>query len=158
MTWAGFNSSLVGEDSIKSRAVIGGLPLFPDKTTSVPMVKHAMHEVKDDSPFLSPGQTPVLGMDQLIYAIGKLIQWKWCNTDLGHFILSLSLRLLRGSSQMDLDRLWYRKSSQTDTSVYHCSKYWSKNVFALPLFYFFTGCDTTSSFMGIGKTTAQKLC
>ena len=41
-----------------------------------------MHVVKDDTQFLTPGQTPVLGMDQPIYAIEKLIQWKWCNTDL----------------------------------------------------------------------------
>ena len=81
----------MGEDGIKSRAVIGVLPLFPDKTTYVPMVKHAMHVVKDDTQFLSPGQTSVLGMDQLIYAIGKLIQWKWCNTDLSEdtFVLML---------------------------------------------------------------------
>ena len=81
----------MGEDSVKPRAVIGVLPLFPDKAASVPMVKHAMHIVKDDTQFLSPGQTPVLGMDQPIYAFGKLIQWKSCNTDLSEdtFVLML---------------------------------------------------------------------
>ena len=51
------------------------------------MVKHAMHVVK----FLSPDQTPVIGMDQPMYAIGKLIQWKWCNTDFSEdtFVLML---------------------------------------------------------------------
>ena len=72
----------MGEDSIKPGAVIGVLPLFPDKAAYVPMVKHAMHVVKDDTQFLGPDQTPVLGMDQPIYVIGKLIQWKWCNTHL----------------------------------------------------------------------------
>ena len=33
----------------------------------------------------------VLGMDQLIYAIGKLIQWKWCNTDLNEDTVVLML-------------------------------------------------------------------
>ena len=91
VTWAGFNSSLMGEDSIKPRAVILVLQLFPDKTTSVSMVKHAMHVVKDYTQFLNPGQTPVIGMDQPIYDIGKLIQWKWCNTDLSEdtFVLML---------------------------------------------------------------------
>ena len=37
-------------DSIKPRTVIV-LPLFPDKAASVPMVKHAMHVVKDDTQF-----------------------------------------------------------------------------------------------------------
>ena len=43
MTWAGFNSSLMGENSIKPRAVLGILQLLPDKADSVPMYKHAMH-------------------------------------------------------------------------------------------------------------------
>ena len=81
----------MGEDSIKPGAVIGVLPRFPDKAASVPMVKHAMHVLKDDTQFLTPGQTPVLDMDQPIYAIGKLIQWKWCNIDLSEdtFVLML---------------------------------------------------------------------
>ncbi|MES9881863.1 MAG: hypothetical protein ABW185_13375 [Sedimenticola sp.] len=82
VTWAGFNSSLMDEDSIKPRAVTGVLPLFSDKAASVSMVKHAMSVIKDGIHFLNPGQTPVIGMDQPIYAIGKFIQWKWCNMDL----------------------------------------------------------------------------
>ena len=65
VTWAGFNSS------IKPRATIGVLTLFLDKAVSV-----SMHVVNDETQFLNPGQTPVLGMDQPIYVIGKLIRWK----------------------------------------------------------------------------------
>ena len=73
------------------------------------MVKHAMCIIKDGIQFLSPGQTPVLGMDQPIYAIGKFIQWKWCNTDLSedqyvlmlgalHIIEAIEEKLTEGSA------------------------------------------------------------
>ncbi len=71
MTWAGFNSSLMDEDSIKPRAVTGVLPLFSDKAASVSMVKHAMSVIKDGIHFLNPGQTPVIGMDQLYMPLGS---------------------------------------------------------------------------------------
>ena len=48
----------------------------------MPMVKHAMNVGKSVTEFLNPGQTPVIGMDQPMYAIGKQIQWKW-NESLG---------------------------------------------------------------------------
>ena len=63
VTWAGFNANLLNEDTIKPKAVIGVLPLFPDKAASVPMVKHAMNIGKRVTEFLNPGQTPVIGTD-----------------------------------------------------------------------------------------------
>ena len=91
VTWAGFNSSRMHEDTVKPRAITGVLPMFPDKAASVSMVKHTMCITRDAIQFLNPGQTPVLGMDQPIYAIGKLIDWKWCDTHLceDKFILML---------------------------------------------------------------------
>ena len=45
----------MGEDSIKPGAVIGVIPLFPDKAASVPVVKHAVHVVKNvASPWHGP--------------------------------------------------------------------------------------------------------
>ena len=64
VTWAGFNANLLNEDTIKPKAIIGVLPLFPDKAASVPMVKHAMNIGKSVTEFLNPSQTPVIGMDQ----------------------------------------------------------------------------------------------
>ena len=77
VTWAGFNSSLIKHDTIKPNAIMGVLPLFPDKAASIPMVKHTMNIGKSVTEFLNPGQTPVLGMDQPIFALGKQIQWRW---------------------------------------------------------------------------------
>ena len=42
ITWSGYNSRLTNDDSLKQPAVIGVLPLFPDKAASPSMIKHAM--------------------------------------------------------------------------------------------------------------------
>ena len=42
ITWSVYNSRLMNVDSLKPPAVIGFLPLFPDKAASPSMVKHAM--------------------------------------------------------------------------------------------------------------------
>jgi len=64
VTWAGFNSQLSSNESIKPRAEIGILPLFPDKAASACMMKHTMEIVYENTEFINPGQTPVLGSDQ----------------------------------------------------------------------------------------------
>ena len=42
ITWSVYNYRLMNDDSLKPPAVIGVLPLFPDKATSPSMIKHAM--------------------------------------------------------------------------------------------------------------------
>ena len=42
ITWSVYNYRLMNDDSPKPPAVIGFLPLFPDKAASPSMVKHAM--------------------------------------------------------------------------------------------------------------------
>ena len=44
------------------------------------MFKHSMLLGKAVTEHSNPGQTPVQGMDQPIYAIAKQIQWKWTDT------------------------------------------------------------------------------
>ena len=53
------------------------IPLFPDKAASVAIVKHSLLLGKSLSDYLNPSQTPVQGVDQPTYAIGKKIQWNW---------------------------------------------------------------------------------
>lgn len=77
VTWSGFHSQRQDPDSIKPAAEIGILPLFPDKSTDPSIVKHVMLVVKKSIEFLNPGQTPVLGADQPLYAISKRLQWKF---------------------------------------------------------------------------------
>ncbi|GFO25218.1 hypothetical protein PoB_005172300 [Plakobranchus ocellatus] len=55
------------------------LPLFPDDSKSVAMIRHAMCVVKQAVHHLNPGQVPVLTLDQPLFAIAKQIQWNWPN-------------------------------------------------------------------------------
>ena len=77
VTWSGFHSKLQDVSSVKPPAEIGILPLFPDKSTDPSIIKHAMLIVKKSTAFLNPGQTPVIGADQPIYAIAKQLQWQF---------------------------------------------------------------------------------
>ena len=64
------------DDTIKPKAVIGMLPLFPDKAASPAMMKHAMNPVMHGTQTLNPCRTPVIGAD--------------CNCS-GHFQISLAM-------------------------------------------------------------------
>ena len=75
--WAGFNSQLSSDESIKPQAEIGILPLYPEKAASACMMKHTMEIVKENTEFINPRQTPVVGADQPLYAICKQLQWKF---------------------------------------------------------------------------------
>lgn len=77
ITWSRCNSRCMSDVSVKPRAVIGVLPLFPDKDSSLSMMQHAMELTMQDTQFLNPGQTGVLGSDQPLYALAKQLQWKF---------------------------------------------------------------------------------
>ena len=44
---------------------------------SVATIKHVMDKVRDTVAFLNPGQTPVIGADQPLYALAEQIKWQW---------------------------------------------------------------------------------
>lgn len=80
ITWSGYNSRLMSDDSVKPKAVTGVLPLFPDKAAKPSMMNHAMHLTMQGTKALNPGQTPLLGADQPLYAITKQLQWSFPDT------------------------------------------------------------------------------
>ena len=49
------------------------LPLFPDYSKYVAMIRHWMDVIH----LLNPGQVPVLTLDQPLFTIAKQIQWNW---------------------------------------------------------------------------------
>ncbi|GFO32930.1 hypothetical protein PoB_005943500 [Plakobranchus ocellatus] len=78
ISWAAFHSNQ--EPSRDFEVTIGSLlPLFPDDSKSVAMIRHAMCVVKQAVHHLNPGQVPVLTLDQPLFAIAKQIQWNWPN-------------------------------------------------------------------------------
>ena len=53
------------------------LPLFLDSAHTVAMIQHSMDVVKNAVEHVNPGQTPVVTLDQPLFALAKQIQWKW---------------------------------------------------------------------------------
>ena len=52
---AGYNASRMSDETIKPKALIGVLPLFPDKAATPAMMKHEMQLTMEDTQFLNQG-------------------------------------------------------------------------------------------------------
>ena len=53
------------------------LLLFYEKAATPAMVKHGMDVQRQAIEYLNPGQIPVTTFDQPLFALAKLVQWKW---------------------------------------------------------------------------------
>ena len=56
------------------------LPLFYEKAATPAMIKHGMDVQRRAVEFLNPGQIPVTTFDQPLFALAKLVKWKWPTT------------------------------------------------------------------------------
>ena len=56
------------------------LPLFYEKASTPAMIKHGMDVLKKAIKFLNPAQIPVMTVDQPLFALAKMVQWKWLGT------------------------------------------------------------------------------
>ena len=72
MSWSAYHASLQPTNGVTSL-----LPLFYDQAHSVAMIRHSMNVVKKAVDILSPGQVPVITVDQPLFTIAKQIQWNW---------------------------------------------------------------------------------
>ena len=77
---------LATEYVVKLPTEIGIYPLFPQKAAWASSIKHAMELGMKSTGFLNLDQTSVLGADQPLYAIIKLLQWQYPDT-LGEYNL-----------------------------------------------------------------------
>ena len=73
VTWASYHASCTNKENLYS-AITQLLPLFYEKATTAAMVKHVQLQATQ---FLNPGQIPVTAVDAPLYALAKLVQWKW---------------------------------------------------------------------------------
>jgi hypothetical protein len=76
LTWSSFHRNKQPQNGIDI-AVTSLLPLLRDSSISVPMIKHAMDVIKVAVNFLNHTQTLVMACDQPLYALVKIIQWKF---------------------------------------------------------------------------------
>ena len=73
--WAAYHMSQT-LPTIRACDITALLPLFRNLAHTPAMVKHAMNITKRQIEFLNPYQTPVLVMDQPLFALAKSIQWE----------------------------------------------------------------------------------
>jgi len=79
VVWAAYHAS---QQPImeSSPALCALLPLFYEKAATPAMVKHGMDVQRQAINYLNPGQIPVSTFDQPLFALAKLVQWKWPST------------------------------------------------------------------------------
>ena len=73
------------------------------------MICHSMKVLKRTTEYLNPGQTPVLTVDQPLYALAKKIQWE-IGGDLaeGRFVVMLTPFHTEDKTVKGLDSGWRR--------------------------------------------------
>lgn len=74
LSWSAYFAS-VQQSVLRPNAITSLLPLFEENAHTMAMIQHAMKTVKDSTKHLNPRQTPVIAMDQPLYALAKQIQW-----------------------------------------------------------------------------------
>ena len=78
LSWAAFHASIQPENTRLS-AHTALLPLFHEQAHTAGMILHAMKVIKDALEHINPGQTPVIAVDQPLFALAKQIQWEFPN-------------------------------------------------------------------------------
>ena len=76
LMWAAFHSAKQVEKDPPALTAL--LPIFfYEKAATPAMIKHGMDVIRQATTFLNPGQVPVITVDQPLFALGKMVQWKW---------------------------------------------------------------------------------
>ena len=75
LAWAAFHASAQTEEDPPALTAL--LPLFYEKAATPAMVKHGMDVIRQAVTFLNPGQVPIITVDQPLFALAKMVQWKW---------------------------------------------------------------------------------
>ena len=74
LSWAGFHASRQ-LPSTHTPAIISLLPMFLENAHFVAMIMHSMNVIKSAVQHIEPGETPVITLDQPLFAAAKQIQW-----------------------------------------------------------------------------------
>ena len=79
IAWAAYHASHCDVDT-SCPSLTQLMPLFYEKAATAAMVKHGMTVQREATQFFNPGQIPVTAFDAPLFALAKLVQWKWPNT------------------------------------------------------------------------------
>ena len=75
ISWPSYHAK--NQNDEKDVDVLVLLPLFREGSKYAAMIRHAMGVVKQAVNHVNPNQTPVIALNQPLYAIAKQIQWNW---------------------------------------------------------------------------------
>ena len=89
------------------------LPLFPDDSKYVAMIRHSMDVAQSavHVHLLNPGQVPVLILDQPLFVIANLIQWNWPDVYVEKFVNLLGGLHIEMDTHFHLSRCCYSRNS-----------------------------------------------
>ena len=75
ISWSSYHAKNQNDEKEVDISVL--LPLFREGSKSAAIIRHAMGGVKQAVNHVNSNQTPVIALDQPLYAIAKQIQWNW---------------------------------------------------------------------------------
>ena len=75
ISWPSYHAKNQSDEKEVDISVL--LSLFRKRSKSAAMTRHVMGVVKQAVNHVNPNQTPVIALDQPLYAIAKQIQWNW---------------------------------------------------------------------------------
>ena len=78
ISWAAYHASLLPEPDILP-SINAMLPLFAKEASSPPMLRHCFEVIHAAVQYANPGQTPVITVDQPLFAKMKHLQWSMDN-------------------------------------------------------------------------------
>ena len=76
ISWAAYHA-LSSKSEVTCASISQLMPLFYEHAASAAMVKHGITVQTKAMHFLNPGQIPVIAFDTPLFALAKLVQWKW---------------------------------------------------------------------------------
>ena len=87
ITWSS-HFSMFSRDKSFEVGISSLMPLLRDQAHDVATIKHSLEKIKTAVSFLNPTQSPVVTVDQPLFALAKQIQWTWPR-DFEHFVIIL---------------------------------------------------------------------
>jgi hypothetical protein len=79
ISWAAYHASNERELNYEP-AITSLMSLFLENAHSAPMILRGMNVIRSAVELVNPGQTPVIAMDQPLFALAKQIQWQCPHT------------------------------------------------------------------------------
>ena len=76
VTWSS-HFSMFSKDKPFEVGISSLMPLLRDQAHDVATIKHSLEQIKSAVSFLNPTQSPVVTVDQPLFALAKQIQWTW---------------------------------------------------------------------------------